>query len=139
MNITQGIYRGIKLTISLMPETSGQIAITLEAKRKDFVDALKDGKIDERTIRKIFCLPNEDHDEFGTQKLSIHISDTPDEFGLVGFEWWFMFPCLKGRPTQYEYLHFLFNCIDELLRIINQWTNKVNEPQECPNPGAEGI
>ena len=125
MNISEGVYRGFKVVIHLVPETSGQIAVSVATKDKDVGEILK-SKIGQKDIRKTFNLPEEN-----TREIQFFMLDEEQNGGEYGFQWIFMFDRLSGSMSKYEFLACTFRAIDELIKRIVEFKkeNEVNQPK----------
>ena len=125
MNISKGVYRGFKVVVHLVPETSGQIAVSVATKDKDNGEILK-SKIGQKDIRKTFNLPEED-----TREIRFFMLDEEQNGGEYGFQWLFMFDRLSGSMSKYEFLACIFRAIDELIKRIVEFKkeNEVNQPK----------
>ena len=123
MNISEGIYRGFKIVIHLVPETSGQIAVSAVTPIKEIGEILKT-KIGETGIRKILDLPEKDTDE-----VQLFMLNEEQNNGDCGFQWVFMFNRLSGNMSKYEFLAVTFKKIDELHTIISKFRKENNEDQ----------
>lgn len=123
MNISEGIYRGFKIVIHLVPETSGQIAVSAVTPIKEIGEILKT-KIGETGIRKILDLPEKDTDE-----VQLFMLNEEQNNGDCGFQWVFMFNRLSGSMSKYEFLAVTFKKIDELHTIISKFRKENNEDQ----------
>lgn len=121
MNISEGIYRGFKIVIHLIPETSGQIAVSAVTPIKEIREILKT-KIGETGIRKLLDLPEKDTDEIQVSMLT-----EEQNSGDCGFQWVFMFNRLGGNMTKYEFLAVMFKKIDNLHTIISKFRKENSE------------
>jgi len=113
MNITQGIYAGWNIVVHMIPQTSGQIAVsarsTIDKWRPVFCE-----KITVDQIRSAFNITGED---FGFVNILERTADNEKEFG---FQWTFMFDRLSGKMSQYEFLSCIFKGIDKLNAFIRE-------------------
>lgn len=114
MNIANGTYRGWEITVSLFPETSGQIVVDFNLKDHSWFSKFN-SRITDEQIRAAFNLPKPGTDDFRLERCD------EQRDGRCGFAWAFMFDRMQGRPTQYEFLACLFKGLDTL---IDQMMNK---------------
>lgn len=131
MTITNGKYRGTEITISLVPESSGQIQCLIEIGSpylKAHFDVVKDEE-----IRKAFNLPDKDNESCYFHNL---FKAEKNEEKHNAIFWNFMFNCLRGPSTQYEFLGSVFRGIDKIIEIILQRCPypKCSFDIECNNP-----
>jgi len=122
MNISEGIYRGFKIVIHLVPETSGQIAVSAVTPIKEIGEILKT-KVGETGIRKLLGLPEKD-----TVETQLFMLNEEQNNGDCGFQWMFMFNCLSDM-SKYEFLAVTFKKIDELHTIISKFRKENSEDQ----------
>lgn len=113
MNITSGNYRGWHVSMDLINGTSGQIAVTFELKVPESMDVFKK-EVTDAQLRRIFALPKGNSADLGFFRAD------GTEGNPVGFQWCFMFDRLKGNPSQFEYLAFLFQGLDKVIDLIHK-------------------
>jgi len=123
MNISEGIYRGFKIIIHLVPGTSGQIAVSAVTPIKEIGEILKT-KIGEAGIRKILDIPEKDTDD-----IQLFMLNEDQNSGDCGFQWVFMFNRLSGKMSKYEFLAVTFKKIDELHTLISKFRKEKSEDQ----------
>ena len=123
MNISEGIYRGFKIVIHLVPGTSGQIVVSAVTPIKEIGEILRT-KIGETSIRKILDLPEKDTDD-----IQFFMLNEEHNNGDSGFQWMFMFNRLSGNMSKYEFLAVTFKKIDELHTIISKFRKENSENQ----------
>jgi len=105
MVISQGIYRGCKIEFGIIPGTSGQAHVTVEALGKGLQSVID--TITEELLRKTFNFPE-------TNGTNFNLYFERSEHNIS----WSFFIETIGRCTQYEYLSSIFKSIDALCTYI---------------------
>lgn len=122
MNITLGVYRSWEISIDMIPETSGQITVTLTSRNTKIGEIFKEQVTDDK-IRELFNLPKGPEASvaaFGRELGEIEENDPR----VFGFYWGFMFSGLRGSLTKYEILSCIFKSIDQLMDHIKDLSER---------------
>ena len=122
MNITHGVYRSWEIDVGMIPETSGQITVTLTSRNPKIREVFKEQVTDDK-IQELFNLPKDPEARgaaFGRELGEVEEND-PNVFG---FYWGFMFSNLKGSLSKYEFLSCIFKSIDKLMEYIKELTER---------------
>ena len=123
MTLSNGVYRGWRIALGIVPETSGQMFVEMEIVDPDTSRLAAFRAADDGVIRDIFNFPKENIGDFGFFRNEEN----------NGFQYTFMFNVLPGHATLYSYLAYIFKCIDSLVVYIEE-VKKTSEEKILKGP-----
>lgn len=104
MKIYNGIFRGAEIEFGICDGTSGQMYVEFKAGGERLKRILK--KLNEKRLRKILQLPEENSNDFAFHFIKKENS----------FNWRFMFARMRNR-NQLEYLYGFCQYVQELYKL----------------------